>query len=148
MDKAIIDMSQDTMFVLDQVQDFLNWLMEQSKSKKTNEKASDLLELIHIKKEIILNEKQQEELTIVASDRCKIAADFEKGAVKTKSEQYFIEAAEANREVFLKKEQLDKLREQEFNKIVDILQKRKQENDEEGGRHGTTSIEFRPAGNA
>lgn len=132
MDKTIVNMSQDTMFVLDQVQDFLNWLMEQSKSKKTNEKASDLLELIHIKKEIILNEKQQEELIIVASDRCKIATDLEKGAAKTKSEQYFIEAAEANREVFLNRQQLDKLREQEFNKIVDILQKRKQENDEEG----------------
>lgn len=132
MNKAIVDMSQDTMFVLEQMQDFLNWLIEQSKSKKTNEKASELLELIRIKKEIILNEKQQEALTIVASDKCKIVADMEKSVDKTKSEQYFIEAAKENREVFLNKQQLEKLKEQEFNKIVDILQKRKQENDKEG----------------
>lgn len=129
--KAVIDMSFDTMFVLEQVQDYLEGIIAEKQTSVA--RAEELIELIHIKKEIILYEEQQKALTIIAKEQCKKAAEMKKDSYfMTETERYFIEAAEANEKAFFNRQQLDRLRQCEFEKIVGILQRRQQEMEAEG----------------
>ncbi len=132
MEKAVIDMSQDTLFVLEQVQGFLEWLINEKKDSEVITRAEELIELIHIKEEIILHSGQQEALTIIAKEQCKIAAEVDSSSCRTETERYFIEAAQANYKVLSNKRYLEILRKKEFEEIVGVLQRRQQEMEAEG----------------
>lgn len=130
--KTVIDMNQDTMFLLEQIQDFLEWMISKEPEAEVITRAEQLIELIHIKEEIILHEGQQKALVAMANEKSKIATEIEQEQGKTETEQYFIEAAKANNRVFSNSQYLEELRKKEFEKILRIIQYRK--NKEEGAK--------------
>lgn len=124
MRTTVIDMSQDTMFLLEQIQEFLEYVISKKPEAEVMKRAEQLMELIHIKEEIILHEGQQETLVMVAKEKSKLATEKNKELGKTKTEQYFFEAAIANSRALSNGDYLEKLRKKEFEKIIDIIQSR------------------------
>lgn len=129
-DRMVIDMRKDTVFVLEEMQDFLVWLISQELDAKVVTKAEELIDLIHIKEEIILHEGQQKALIVMAKEKNKIASEIPSEFGKTETERYFMEAAKANNRVLSNGQYLEELRRKEFEKILTIIQNKKK--NEEG----------------